>query len=107
MIRLTEKRQDGETENCLKISTLKVFGPEVAHISSSHISFFISLVRKSSPELTSVTHPSLFAEEDWPWANICAHLPLFCMWDATTAWFDKQCVGPCPGSKPANLGPPK
>ena len=20
-------------------------------------------------------------EEDWPWANICASLPLFCMWD--------------------------
>ena len=23
-----------------------------------------------------------FFEEDWPWANICAHLPLLYMWDS-------------------------
>ena len=29
------------------------------------------------------------------------------MWDAATSWLDKQCVGPRPGSKPVNPGPPK
>ena len=43
------------------------------------LSFFI--LRKISPELASATKPPLFAEEDWPWANICAHLPLLYMWD--------------------------
>ena len=38
-------------------------------------------MRKISPELTAA-NPSHFAEEDWPWANICAHLPLLYMWDA-------------------------
>ena len=45
-----------------------------------------------------------FCEEDW--ANICANLPLFCMWDASTAWLTNG-IGPCLGSKPVNLGPPK
>ena len=27
----------------------------------------------------------------WPWADICANLPLFCMWDADTAWLDEWC----------------
>ena len=49
----------------------------------------------------------VFGEEDWPWANICAHLPLFCMWDAPTAWPDEPCVGLCPGPDPANSRPPK
>ena len=31
-------------------------------------------MRKIGPELTS-TNPPLFAEEDWSWANNCAHLP--------------------------------
>ena len=39
-------------------------------------------LRKISPELTSATNPPLFDEEDWPWANICAHPALFYMWDA-------------------------
>ena len=30
---------------------------------------------KISAELTAA-NPPLFAEEDWPWANICAHFPL-------------------------------
>ena len=34
-----------------------------------------------------------FGEEDWPWANVYASLPLFCMWDTTTAWLDEWCVG--------------
>ena len=43
---------------------------------------FWIFLRKISPELTSTTNPPLFAEEDWPWDNICAHVPLFYMWDA-------------------------
>ena len=30
-------------------------------------------------------------EEEWPWANICASLPLFYLWDAATAWLDEYC----------------
>ena len=33
-------------------------------------------------------------EENCPWVDICANLPLFCMWDAATAWLHEQCVGP-------------
>ena len=45
-------------------------------------------LRKISSELTSATNPPLFAEEDWPWANIHSHLPLLYMWDAyhSMAW---------------------
>ena len=38
-------------------------------------------LRKISPELRSATDLPLFAEEDWPWANIHAHLPLLYVWD--------------------------
>ena len=41
-------------------------------------------------------------EEDCPGANICANLPLFCMWDAATAWLDEWCIGPHLGSEPAS-----
>ena len=41
-----------------------------------------SFLRKTGPELTSTANPPLFAEEDWPWANICANLPLFYIWNA-------------------------
>ena len=46
------------------------------------------VLRKISPELTSTTNPPLFAEEDYPWANICAHLPPFFFICGTpaTAW---------------------
>ena len=37
----------------------------------------------------------LLIDEDWPWADICASLPLFCMWGATTAWLDEWCVDVC------------
>ena len=45
-------------------------------------------------------------EEDWPWANICANLPLFCMWDTATAWLDddgSKSVNPRPPTEHANL----
>ena len=41
---------------------------------------FFLFLRKISPELTTA-NPPLFAEEAWPWANICAHLPLLYTWD--------------------------
>ena len=37
-------------------------------------------LRKISPELTTA-NPPLSAEEDWPWANIHAPLPLLSTWD--------------------------
>ena len=53
------------------------------------LSFFLFFLRKTSPELTYTANPPLFAKEDWPWANICDHLPLFCMWDTSQsmAWW--------------------
>ena len=33
----------------------------------------------------------VFGEEGGPWANICARLSLFYMWDAATAWLDERC----------------
>ena len=54
------------------------------------ILFFISL-RKISPELTSAANPPLFAEEDWPRANIHAHLPLLYIWDACHSMAAKWC----------------
>ena len=68
-------------------------------------SLFLFL-RKISPELTAA-NPPLFAEEDWPWANIHAHLPLLYMRDAyhSMAWQAVPC--PHPGPEPVNPGPPK
>ena len=65
---------------------------------------FVCFLRKISPELTSATNPPLFAEEDWPCANMCAHLPLLYMWDACHSMACQ--AGPCPhpGSEPANSG---
>ena len=50
---------------------------------------YLFILRKISPELTSASNPPLFAEVDWPWANIRAHLPLLYMWDAchSMAWW--------------------
>ena len=56
---------------------------------SKLILFFF--LRKISPGLTSATNPPLFAEEDWPRANICAYLPIFYIGTPATAWLDKQC----------------
>ena len=49
---------------------------------------FFSFLMKLSPELTSAANTPLFAEEDWPWANIQVHLPLVYMWDTchSMAW---------------------
>ena len=67
---------------------------------------FFFLVTKIRPELTSDANPPLFAEEDWPWANIVP-IFLYFIWDATTAWLDNWCLSAHPGSEPANPGLPK
>ena len=41
--------------------------------------YYLFILRKISPELTSTANPPLFAEEDQPLANIRAHLPLLYM----------------------------
>ena len=63
-------------------------------------------MRKISPELTAA-NPPLFTEEDWPWANIHAHLPLLCMWDAYHSMAYQAVPCPHPGSEPASPGLPR
>ena len=55
---------------------------------SCNIPLIFYFLRKISPELTSTANLPLFAEEDWAWANICAHLAIFYMWDTchSMAW---------------------
>ena len=63
-------------------------------------SFFLG--GEISTELTSAN--PLFAEEDWPWANMHAHLSLLYMWEA---YHSTVCQAvPClhPESEPANPG---
>ena len=68
---------------------------------------FFFFLRKISPELIFAASPPLCAEQDWPWADIHAHLPLLYMWDACHSMVC-QAV-PCLhlGSKLANPGLPK
>ena len=76
------------------------------HILRDIQEIFLSL-RKISPELTSAANPPLFAEEDWPPANIHARLPLLYMWDT---YHSMACqVVPCLhlGSELVNPGLPK
>ena len=42
-------------------------------------------------------------EEDLPWGNVCASLPIFCMWVAAMEWPPMSGVGPCLGTKPRLL----
>ena len=44
-----------------------------------------------------------FPEEDSLWADICANLPLFCLWVAVIAWQPASGVCLCPGSEPRLL----
>ena len=67
--------------------------------SGNNTTFFLRMI---SPELTHCQSSSFFAEEDWPSANICAHLPLFICGMPVTAWLDKHCVGLHLRSEPAN-----
>ena len=63
---------------------------------STRLCYFLLLLllvflRKTSPELTSVANPPIFAEEDWPWAiSVPIFLYLICGTPAT-AWLLKQC----------------
>ena len=75
------------------------------NIHSIRLIFFF--LRKISPELTSDANPPLFAKEDWPWANIHAHLPPPYMWDTYHGMARQTVPCPHPGSEPANLRPPK
>ena len=53
--------------------------------------FYYFFLRKISSELTTA-NPPLFAQGDWPWANIHAHLPLLYTWDACHSMaFAKRC----------------
>ena len=72
------------------------------HISPKYLFF----LRKFSPELTTA-NPPLFAEEDWPWANIHAHLPLLYTWDAYHSMACQAVPGPYPGPEPTNPRPPR
>ena len=76
-------------------------------VHSNLTSFLFFFLRKIGPELTSAANTPLFVEEDWPWANICAHLSLLSLWDAchSVAWWAVPC--PHPGSELVNPGPPK
>ena len=75
-----------------------------------HSTFPLSLKMSKTKALMSITGTVLFwrnhyflfifAEENLPWADICASLPLFCMWVAATAWLLTSGVGPCLGTKP-------
>ena len=64
-------------------------------------------LRKISPEITSATNAPLFAEEGGPEPTSAPIFLYFICGTPATAWPDKHCVGPHPGSKPANPGPPK
>ena len=68
--------------------------------------FFFFFLRNISPELTSA-NPPLLSKEDWPWANICAHLPPLYMWDSYHSIACHVVPRPHPGSKLVNRGPPK
>ena len=60
--------------------------------------FWFFFLRKISLELTAA-NPPLFAEEDWPWAHIRAHLPLLYMWDAYHSMAGQAVPCPHPGSQ--------
>ena len=66
--------------------------------------FIYLFLRKISPELTTA-NPAVFAEEDWPWDNVHAHLPLLCMWDAYHSMTCQAVPCPHPGSELANPEP--
>ena len=69
-------------------------------------SIFFFFLRKINPELTTAD-PPLFAEEDWPWANIHAHVLLLYTWDThhSMAWQAVPCLSL--GSGLANPRPPR
>ena len=70
---------------------LQTFSSVNKHVLDKFVWLLCGCVRKIGPELTSVANLSLLLEEDYCWDNICASLPLFCMWDAAIAWMDELC----------------
>ena len=76
-----------------------------------YFAFYFCFVRKICPELT-YDNPPLFAEEDWPWANIYAHLPPLYMgcchnmaWQAVRRWVPG--IRTCEPQAASNHGPPQ
>ena len=67
-------------------SSQELFFLEFAIQTHFYLLIYFFFPRKISPELISA-NPPLLSEEDWPWANINAHLPpLFICGTPTTAW---------------------
>ena len=72
-------------------------------MSPSPIRFFFFFWKKFSPELTAANSP-LFAEEDWPWAHIHAHLPPLYVRDAYHSMACQAVPRQHAGSKLVNPG---
>ena len=69
---------------------MRRIGPELTSVSFFNLPLLLFF---SSPKLQDiVVYPRVSASGS-------------SMWDATTAWLDEWCVGPRPGSEPANPGP--
>ena len=78
--------------NCFLAIAQVSCGSFINHLFFSFHLFFISS-NHNDYHIGPVAWPCkhFFAcEEDWPRANTCANLPLFCMWDAATAWLMSQ-----------------
>ena len=92
------------------IVSKKDLGPKLQNdreLDFKYIYFWVCVWGRFILKITSAANPPLFLlEEGSPWANICANLPLLCMWDATTAWLMSG-AGLHPGSEPTNPGPLK
>ena len=84
-----------QTENHSRYSTF---------LKHNEASFHIFLLNCFMISIIETILCFFFGEEDCPWANICSNLSLFCIWDATTAQLDEQCLGLLLGSKPVNSG---
>ena len=69
----------------------------------------VFLVRKISSELTSDVNLPFFSPQSPSTLLYILVVGPFSssMWDAATAQLYEQCIGPYPGSKPANQGPLK
>ena len=88
------------------VSNPEMFGLDVS-LSSKHAMFlFFIFLRKISSELTTA-NPPLFAEEDRPWVNLHAHLPLLLRGTSTTAWLLPSSAMSAPGIRTGEPGAPE
>ena len=65
---------------------------------------FFFFLRKVSPELMSTTSPPLLLRKIVPELTSMSVFLYFVFGTPASGWLDKHCVGPCPGSGPANPG---